>query len=197
MKAMTHIETEQLERYACGRFGEPAAAEVEEHLLACPACREELAGIDEFVEALRGAVEAEKPARAKVLVMRAARRPWIWAPLAAAAALVLAVGLTYDTGRAPLEPALVVLQPLRDESGTAAERGRPLRLQMEVQGGAGAHDVEIVDAHGGRVLRASGTVEDGKLVIAAPGFRSGDYWVRIYPAGERNDIVSEYRLRVR
>jgi len=42
-----------LELYARGRLSEPVLGRVEEHLLTCEACRNEVAGYDRFIGALR------------------------------------------------------------------------------------------------------------------------------------------------
>lgn len=52
---VTHIEEEQLERYAMGTLPELEAAPVEEHLLLCAGCRERLSEFDEFLNTLRSA----------------------------------------------------------------------------------------------------------------------------------------------
>jgi hypothetical protein len=47
-----HLQAEDLELYALGRFCEPRSSEVEAHLASCPLCRSNLADAAEFAQAL-------------------------------------------------------------------------------------------------------------------------------------------------
>lgn len=55
--ASRHISDDDLELYAMDRLTEAEAAPVEEHLLVCEGCRERLAEWDEYVRAMRAAME--------------------------------------------------------------------------------------------------------------------------------------------
>jgi len=48
---------DDLELYALARMPESAAAVIEEHLLVCGNCRDRLAGWDEYIAAMRAAME--------------------------------------------------------------------------------------------------------------------------------------------
>jgi len=50
-----HIDEETLECYALGRLAEDEAASVEEHLLVCHSCQDELAAADEYISTVRAA----------------------------------------------------------------------------------------------------------------------------------------------
>ena len=50
-----HIDEETLECYALGRLNEEEAAPVEEHVLVCHICQDELAAADEYIRAVRAA----------------------------------------------------------------------------------------------------------------------------------------------
>src|SRR5437660_12442474 len=50
-----HLEPEDLGRYARHLASEEESARVEEHLLLCEPCREELANVESFVAAMRAA----------------------------------------------------------------------------------------------------------------------------------------------
>jgi hypothetical protein len=52
-----HVPDEALEQYALGRMSEPEEAPVEEHLLVCQRCRDEVELIDRIRSALWGAVQ--------------------------------------------------------------------------------------------------------------------------------------------
>ena len=54
--ALSHQSTEQLELYALGRLAEPEQAVIEEHLLICEACREQLDEVEAYAKAMRRAI---------------------------------------------------------------------------------------------------------------------------------------------
>jgi anti-sigma factor RsiW len=54
--AALNIAEDGLDAYALDRLAEPDAASVEEHLLVCGECREQLAAWDEYVAAMRAAI---------------------------------------------------------------------------------------------------------------------------------------------
>jgi anti-sigma factor ChrR (cupin superfamily) len=53
---MDHISEDQMDRYAARSLAEPEAAAVEEHLVMCAFCQDRLELTDEFVAAMRAAV---------------------------------------------------------------------------------------------------------------------------------------------
>ncbi len=55
--AAAHIDDDALEAYSMGRLAEAEAAPLEEHLLVCPECQDRLAGWDEYIAAMRAAME--------------------------------------------------------------------------------------------------------------------------------------------
>jgi hypothetical protein len=59
-----HIDAESLERYALGRSLESESEPIEEHLLICGPCRDELSDLDRFIPAVRDALRkfAARPA---------------------------------------------------------------------------------------------------------------------------------------
>ena len=52
---MNHISDEALEQYAMHTLSEPGCATVEEHLLVCPECQDQLHTLDRYVSAMRAA----------------------------------------------------------------------------------------------------------------------------------------------
>lgn len=54
--AVQHIDEESLERYAMGRSVESESEPIEEHLLICGPCRDELSDLDCFIPAVRDAL---------------------------------------------------------------------------------------------------------------------------------------------
>jgi predicted anti-sigma-YlaC factor YlaD len=67
VKSVRHISKEALEQYAMGTLFGLQLKPVEEHLLTCSACRDQLQAADEYVAAMRSAarkmVKAQKPQR--------------------------------------------------------------------------------------------------------------------------------------
>lgn len=62
--APRHIDEESLEQYAMGRSLESESEPIEEHLLICGPCRDELSDLDCFIPAVRDALRkfAARPA---------------------------------------------------------------------------------------------------------------------------------------
>ena len=57
MSQTNHIDHEVLDSYSLGRLEKDKIAGVEEHLLTCELCQEELTVTDEFIAALRRAAK--------------------------------------------------------------------------------------------------------------------------------------------
>lgn len=58
---MGHIEPEKFELYALGRLPEAEAAPLEEHLLVCHQCQDELVRLDGELARLKAALERQNP----------------------------------------------------------------------------------------------------------------------------------------
>jgi len=56
-----HPTEEVLEQYLMGRLAKVDAAQVEQHLITCPACVEVARGLDDYVRAMRKALEEKLP----------------------------------------------------------------------------------------------------------------------------------------
>jgi len=63
-----HPPEEVLEKYLLGRLDKGESAQVEQHLISCPACVEVARGLEDYVRAMRKALEEKLPKA------RAARR---------------------------------------------------------------------------------------------------------------------------
>ena|SRR5947199_11775 len=56
MRALqSHLEPEEAERYLMGDSPEEETADLEEHLLVCEACREQVSDTGDYLSAMRGA----------------------------------------------------------------------------------------------------------------------------------------------
>ena len=66
-----HIDGETLEKYSIGDVSAKTTARVEEHLLACDSCRQNLMQVDVYVAAMRHAAEKLRRAESKPVQKRA------------------------------------------------------------------------------------------------------------------------------
>lgn len=56
-----HIDSETLEKYAQSVLSEADSSVVEEHLLLCESCRQQLVAAEEFIAAIRAASDVSRP----------------------------------------------------------------------------------------------------------------------------------------
>jgi hypothetical protein len=155
---------------------------------------------ERFVRALRQLAKTEEERKlSNVIPFRVVRRPVVWAPAAIAAGLLLAVYVRPQFSGRGLEPAVLVLQPLRGvESGSVADPGRPLVLRMELPAPVTAsYRVEVADEAGRQEIYQQVEAHQGRISWSLPGLNSGDHWVRVYGPGDSQELVREYRLHIR
>ena len=205
----THPTDEALEQYALGQLPDSEAASVEEHLLICTACQDRLREADEYVAAIRAAlndlpVEGRREADERPsLVSR-----FVSSPKSALAGVLAAIGL------------LVIAQPWSHNSNdpfeldlatyrgtvetTAAPAGQPLVLNLDLTGlrGAEAYQAEVADASGTTLHQADLRPDRGAATLRVNrSLDPGQYWVRIYgtAAGSqsRRELFREFSLPVR
>ncbi len=53
LASLEHAQEEDLERYSIGTLSGPQGEALEEHLLICPACQDQLAEVDAYVRTVR------------------------------------------------------------------------------------------------------------------------------------------------
>lgn len=206
-----HAQGEDLERYSIGSLSGPEGEALEEHLLICPACQDQLAEIDAYVRTVRVAasrLRSETPLSR--LRTRSGFRGFFWQPgLAyggiAAVCLMLAVWISLSR-QSPTSsgfpPVAVLLQAVRGPGGAIDARapvGQPLILRADLSGlqPQALWELEVVDARGARVHRSAGAVSEGKLEVRlTTGLAAGQYWVRLYAPGSGSRPLREYALRV-
>ena len=206
-----HADGEHLERYSMGTLVGPEAEALEEHLLICPTCQDELAEIDAYVRTVRAAasrLRSEQPHSRR----RTRSRFWgfFWQPglaygAIAAVCLMLAVWVSL-TRQSPssssFPPVAVLLQAVRGPGGAIDARapgGRPLILRADLSGlqPQTVWELEVVDARGARVHRSAGAASEGSLEVKlTAGLAAGQYWVRLYAPGSGSGPLREYALRV-
>jgi len=199
----SHATDETLESYAMGSLNGPALAEVEEHLLVCPHCQEQLKGADSYVAAMRNAAagleledEARKDWWARVsAVLRFQRIGWA---MAVAALLIFGVALRLSMRPAPsLQPLALVLETNRGSELQRAPAGRPLTLSLVATGlpVLPAYEVEVVDAKGAvQAQFPAVTAQSGIKIQLAGGLSRGNYFVRIYSPSR--ELLREYGVQV-
>ena len=197
----SHPTGEHLELYSLGRLSETETAHVEEHLLICETCRQELAETDEYVRIMKQALPlatAQEPARAASWwhQLFALPRP-VWAAAAGVAALLIFIPIYRDRNYAP---AVLELKAVRSERRVTAPSDRPLILQLSREGveAQGTATAVIVDGSGAEVWSGPAVVQNGHWT-AKPDRKlaSGMYWVRVFGGAERNQPLREFQLNVR
>ena len=200
----SHASDETLESYAMGSLDGPSLARVEEHLLVCSHCQEQLKDADTFVAAIRTAAagleledESRKDWRARVSGALTVRRIG-WA-LAIAGLLIIGMALRVSWRSSPstLQPLALVLETNRGSGLQRAPAGRPLVLNLDATGlpVLPAYEVEAVDARGGVQAQFHAvTGQPGIKIQLAGGLSRGIYFVRIY--SPMRELLREYGVQV-
>jgi hypothetical protein len=212
-KPNEHPGEEALERYSMGTLPEGELAPFEEHLLLCGSCQDQLAGIDDYVIAMRTSaarLEREEavphpPGFLAGLSRAFSRRGLTWA----FAGVLLVLSITWLTvsrrGTRPLSshPVAVFLQSARGLESPAMARvsgGRPIVLQVDPAElpTLPAYGLEIVDIRGGHIWESTVMPRDGRLRAEVPhSLNDGRYWVRLYRPAPSKELLREYGLEVR
>lgn len=198
-----HPTYDVLECYCLARLPEPEYERVEEHLLLCERCQNEMAAAEETIrliqEACREWNTRPRTVRSNWLIrLTSIPRPVFAGALAACALMVLVPVAMQQPD--PGVPVNVELHTSRGSGpgGTApAVASSVLRLHIDAsQLPAASYQVEIVDRQGERVW--SGTpVRDGTglYVLTGRPIQAGTYWVRLYDG--KNELLREFGLQLR
>jgi hypothetical protein len=203
-----HIEEERLEAYAMQLLAGDELASVEEHLLFCETCQDQLQAVERHVKAMQSAAmrvrkeENEAPAvsgayeRLRALLRALLHVPIpVWCGVAAMGVLFFMV--TVQSRQHPGTPVDVELQAVRGEPTGTAPAGHALRLRLDNHGveKSSAWHIEIVDSEGSRVWSGTGTWSDTAITAAvSKSFTPGTYFVRLLR--ETEDTIREYQLVV-
>lgn len=200
-----HVGEERLEAYAMNSLAEDEVAIVEEHLLVCVTCQDQLAAVEQYGRAMQGAAKRIREEEAAAPVTPGAWekvRAWfhtpipIFAGVLAVASVILMVGLNLDQKPGP--PVEVELQAIRGETGTTALAGHALHLRLDNRGipDLATWPIEIVDQVGNKVWTGTGTRSDTAILATVDqSFKQGTYFVRLLKDGD--EPVREYQLIVR
>ena len=196
-----HASDEALEQYATHSLPEGALAEIEEHLLVCSQCQQQLEEIDAYVSAMRGAAKGldQEDESRKTYWTRVSRiltfRKFGWA-MAVAALVLGAVALRISTKR-PVAPFALVLETSRGSGMQHAPAGRKLELSLNTLGlpSFSSYELEIVDDSARVQYQSHMTAQQSAVRATLPaGLRRGTYFVRLYsPARE---LLREYGLQI-
>jgi hypothetical protein len=204
-ETIKHIDADRLEAYAMNTMAQEEIPIVEEHLLFCASCLDQLEAIEKYDRAIQGAAkrireeEIKAPATAGIWDLV---RDWfhtpapMWAGALAAACLILVVGL--QLREKPGAPVDVTLEAVRGSVTGTAPAGHALHLRLDSKGvpDSSGWRIEIVDEDGSRVWTGAGVASDTAITASVDkSFRPGIYFVRLLLEG--NDPVREYQLTVK
>jgi len=190
------LTEDQIELYSLGRLASSAIPPLEEHLMICEACRQNLEEIHDVSVAMREALsEPERERSAQSGWMGWFKRPAFGMGLAFAG-LVLVIGL-FSTNRTAYAPtASLQLTAIRGEMpAIVPTRQLDLTLADGPREG-GPFRISVVTAIGASVW--SGLAESspaGVKVTVQQRLPPGDYFVRLYSAD--GSMLHEYGFRVR
>jgi len=200
-----HGTDAQLELYALGRLPESDLAALEEHLLVCARCREQLDGLRDFVLGVREAAAPSGTLSAPRAAVTSAglnmnsrlasffRRPAVSMGLAF---VVLLLGLAIFSKRNQVV-SVAALQLTARGAMPVADPARSIDLKLaDAPGEGGPFRVEVVNAADATVWAnlAESTPSGVELRVPIP-VSSGDYFVRLYSAS--GAMLREYRFRIR
>jgi hypothetical protein len=205
-----HASDDVLERYSMGRLDAAESQALEEHLLICAGCQDNLALTDAYLKSMwSAAVEVRLQAIAKASApdpvkqwfrgLFELRKP-AWILGMAALALVIAAGSRWPPmHRSTAQPALVLLQSHRGAESplnSSMPKATPFTLMLDLTDlpALPQYRLEIVDAAGRAVFGSRAAPENNRLrATIAKGLPGGMYYVRVYG----HELLREYGLQAR
>ncbi len=199
-----HIEEERLEAYVMNYLAEAEIPALEEHLLICETCLDQLEAVEGFARAMEGAAKRIRMEETDAAAIPGAWdrvRAWlhtpapIWAGALAMAVLITLIRLQLPQPPGP--PVEVELEAVRGPSNGIAPSGHALHLRLDSRGvpDSSGWQIEIVDQEGSGVWTGAGSWS-GIFITASvdKSFRPGTYFVRLLKEGE--EPVREFKLVV-
>jgi len=202
LKTNGHASDECLEQYALGSLEEPLLGELEEHLLLCSECQDQLKEIDAYVAAMQSAatqLEREEEARKRFWTRISAAltvRRLGWA-LALGAVVLIGLALRVWMSSPGPSPVALFLETSRGSEVRHAPAQRPLELSLDMAAVAAypSYQVEMVDATGRMQAQFTAQASGGKLTASLKkGLRPGNYFIRLYSPS--HELLREYGLVV-
>jgi hypothetical protein len=187
-----HIEETTLERYLMASLAEEAAAEVEQHLLLCEACRARVAEADSYIRAMKRAAQElpePEPSRWNLRFLL---------PAFAVCALLIAAAIVKFSPSVERPPATVALFAMRGTDTQAHGPSRqPLLLQPDLTGlpESSSYRLDLVSITGAPIWQGVLSVQKQPPTALVPQQSRGAYFVRVsLPSGE---LLREYALELR
>jgi hypothetical protein len=194
----SHPSEEVFEEYAFQRLSDSATDSVEEHLLICAKCQEELFEIDQYIQLMKHAT-ARTQTQAPRIAERFGSMAASMAVSVAGATAVLGMMLVVRQVAPSLTVNLVQLVALRGGDGAViaeARSGGPLELEIDLSDlpAAEKYRVELVNSVGEEAWSGGVAAAGGKLSVRPLRvLQSGIYWVRLY--SNSGELLREFGLR--
>jgi hypothetical protein len=197
-----HLSDESIERYTMGRMAEPEVESLEEHLLVCAHCRDQLQKTEAFVQTFRSAAPQMEliPSSAweRIRALVAIHPGPVWTGASALAA-ILVMFILIPAGSRSVQH--VDLSTVRGTEAIAphAKAGSPIELQIDVSElpAASLYTIELVDANGTVIGNYTNEAKSSKLTIpVTERLAAGQYWVRIYGNSLKTELLREYGMKV-
>lgn len=208
----SHAPEDLLERYAMRALPELESESLEDHLMFCRKCQDELESVESFLLAARLAsrlirrepLSAEAPrsiwsrfARFAMIPRAEAKPAWRWFAMPASAAalaciaIFLIVPASLDIGYQQVR-----LEALRGSESYTVNSQKPIELILNVAGLLpSVYRVEVVGSNGETISTALAKSKGDSLTVRLTSkLRPGQYWVRLHAPGS-NETLREFPLR--
>lgn len=191
-----------------GRMSEEQSVRVEEHLLLCADCQDQLQEFDDFLQALRHAavkvptVQPSLGARIREFFHSLVPVRPTYALGAVAAGVLAIVMLVPRPEQQALGTYAVNLESTRGDNGigVTAPANYRLQLSLDLRGIAERenYSVTIATASGDSVFTTRATPAGARLpVLADRPLRPGEYWVRVSEPAAPHALLREFSLTVK
>ena len=208
-EAARHASDEVLEQYAMGRLDAGAVQALEEHLLICSGCQDNLTFADAYQKSMRNAaLELRRQSSAQATPHG---KKWfrglvglpkpVWILGMAALALLVATESRWPLIHSSVaQPALVLLESKRGAESplnSSTPAAKPFTLVLDLTGLPlfPQYRLEIVDAAGRAVVGSTAAPANNELrATVAKGLPAGMYYVRVYAPGP--ELLREYGFPV-
>ena len=204
-----HASDEVLEQYSMGSLDVRESQALEEHLLICADCQDNLAFTDAYRKSVRsaalelrrqGSAQATPHGKKWFRGLVGLPKP-VWILGMTALALLVAAGRQWPSiHHSAAQPALVILESNRGaesplNSSTPAAKPFTLVLDLTALPPFPQYRLEIVDAAGRAVVGSTAAPANNELrATVAKGLPAGMYYVRVYAPGP--ELLREYGFPV-
>jgi hypothetical protein len=194
----SHISEEMLERFALKQLTDEQSAPIEDHLLVCHHCQDHLEQVDNYVQTMKLALLA--PAAVSPIRRFLPQRQMVLAWAGAIAIIVMVVAVPMRRSEKGQSEVTLTAHRGGDTLPIAhARAGTGLLLQVDVTEvvKADGYWLELVDADGQQVWRASAYPNHNRLAVLVPNkLSTGKYWVRLFDRSQPPAVIREYGLEL-